>query len=246
MMGTIITVIILIMIIGALITYWPIVLAVTAIGVIIGIVIKLKKRSGHEKYIKDYYSTDNSSNIHSSYDFKKTDKDIDDLDGVEFEKYISRLLWMKGYTFVQTTKASGDYGIDIIATKGNQKYGIQCKRYSGTVGNHAVMEAYTGAAYYQCDVAVVCTSNYFTNAAKEQASKVGVQLWDRDEIEYMIKNANGEYTKREKHDEAANGEKPAVVIDCPQCGKKFRVYAEKGSMLEMKCPHCSYKFIERV
>lgn len=234
------------MIIGALITYWPIVLAVTAIGVIIVIVIKLKKRSGHEKYIKDYYSTDNSSNIHSSYDFKKTDKDIDDLDGVEFEKYISRLLWMNGYTFVQTTKASGDYGIDIIATKGNQKYGIQCKRYSGTVGNHAVMEAYTGAAYYQCDVAVVCTSNYFTNAAKEQASKVGVQLWDRDEIEYMIKNANGEYTKREKHDEAANGEKPAVIIDCPQCGKKFRVYAEKGSMLEMKCPHCSYKFIERV
>ena len=65
-------------------------------------------------------------------------------------------------------------------------YGIQCKRYGGKVGNHAVQEALSGASYYHCMVAVVLTNNYFTPAAIETAQKTNVLLWDRDKLKILL------------------------------------------------------------
>ena len=88
------------------------------------------------------------------------------MDGHEYEYACAQYLKRNGFTKVQVTKASGDQGIDIIATK-EKKYGIQCKYYSGAVGNKAVQEAYAGSKFYGCDVAVVMTNNTFTKSAKE-------------------------------------------------------------------------------
>lgn len=84
------------------------------------------------------------------------------------------------------TSTSGDYGIDILAEKDDITYGIQCKRYGGKVGNHAVQEALSGASYYHCMVAVVLTNNYFTPAAIETAQKTNVLLWDRDKLKILL------------------------------------------------------------
>ena len=88
------------------------------------------------------------------------------MDGHEYEYACAQYLKRNEFTKVQVTKASGDQGIDIIATKG-KNYGIQCKYYSGAVGNKAVQEAYAGSKFYGCDVAVVMTNNTFTKSAKE-------------------------------------------------------------------------------
>ena len=69
------------------------------------------------------------------------------MDGHEYEYACAQYLKRNGFTKVQVTKASGDQGIDIIATK-EKKYGIQCKYYSGAVGNKAVQEAYAGSKFY--------------------------------------------------------------------------------------------------
>ena len=45
------------------------------------------------------------------------------MDGHEYEYACAQYLKRNGFTKVQVTKASGDQGIDIIATKG-KKYGI--------------------------------------------------------------------------------------------------------------------------
>lgn len=71
------------------------------------------------------------------------------MDGHEYEYACAQYLKRNGFINVQVTKASGDQGIDIIATKG-KKYGIQCKYYSAAVGNKAVQEAYAGANFYGC------------------------------------------------------------------------------------------------
>ncbi len=42
--------------------------------------------------------------------------DIDNMNGLEFEVYIARLLRHMGYK-VENIKASGDFGVDIIAKK---------------------------------------------------------------------------------------------------------------------------------
>lgn len=103
----------------------------------------------------------------------------DNMDGLEFEQEVARIVKRKGFKKVEVTKASHDYGVDIIAVKAGKRYAIQCKRYSSPVGISAIQEVYAGKEYYHCDIAVVITNNTFTSNAKELANKLGVVLWDK-------------------------------------------------------------------
>lgn len=114
---------------------------------------------------------------------------IDAMDGHTFESYCADLLRKNGFYNVSVTQASGDFGIDVLAEKDNVTYAIQCKCYSGSVGNHAVQEAFSGARYYHRMVAVVMTNSRFTHAAVETAKQINVLLWDRDKILEMEKNS---------------------------------------------------------
>lgn len=105
-----------------------------------------------------------------------------DMNGIEFEHYCAELLLQNGFSKADVTQASGDYGIDIRAEKGGITYGIQCKYYTDKVGNHAVQEAYSGAQFYHCMVAVVMTNCSFTQHAKETAAANNVLLWDKNKI----------------------------------------------------------------
>lgn len=113
---------------------------------------------------------------------------IDELSGVEFEHCIAELVKRNGYSNVQTTKATGDFGIDIICSKNGIKHGIQCKRYAKKVGVKAVQEAIAGKQYYRLDSVIVATNTYFTPSAIEMARKGGVILWNRDYIIRMLKS----------------------------------------------------------
>lgn len=108
--------------------------------------------------------------------------------GIEFEKLTVKLLLANGFNKARTTQGSGDYGIDVIAEKDGVTYAIQCKCYSGSVGNKAVQEAFSGKAYYNCMVAVVFTNNHYTAAAIETARVTNVMLWDREKLIEFLKN----------------------------------------------------------
>lgn len=103
--------------------------------------------------------------------------------GHAFEYYCKDILEIRGFYDIEVTSYSGDYGIDIIGYYNNELYGIQCKYYESKVSNHAVEEAYSGGHYYGCTKCVVMTNNTFTDAAKEQASKLGVMLLDKKYFE---------------------------------------------------------------
>ena len=119
--------------------------------------------------------------------YAKDITDYDLMDGNEFEYAIADLLEKYGYSFVNVTRASGDDGLDIIASKNGQRVGFQCKCFSSPVGNHAVQEAFTGKTMYGCDQAVVVTNNFFTPAAIKTAQATGVQLWDRNKLDDIWK-----------------------------------------------------------
>lgn len=108
------------------------------------------------------------------------------LDGYEFEKFCCDLLEKNGYTDVTQTQLSGDNGIDILANKDGIKYAIQCKCYTGKLGNKAVQEAYTGLKMYNCDIGVVMTNSYFTESAINTAEQTRIRLWDRDYLTGML------------------------------------------------------------
>ena len=139
-------------------------------------------RAKVEKVVENLNQKERLNNlINGTNKIGYTINDVDVMSGEDFEKVVLSVLEKIGYK-CELTKKTADQGIDIIATKGIYKIGVQCKRYSESVGNHAIMEAYAGAKFYKCSQAMVITNNYFSTNAKELAKENNVILWDRDEL----------------------------------------------------------------
>lgn len=105
--------------------------------------------------------------------------DVDNMDGWSFEYYTAKLLRKNGFSNVIVTSGSGDFGVDITATKDKQKWAFQCKNYQSNLGVQPIQEVYSGAAKYGATKAVVVTNSYFTSHAQQFAKSLNVQLWDR-------------------------------------------------------------------
>lgn len=112
-------------------------------------------------------------------------REIDLMEGHEFEQYCANLLEEHGFQEVEVTRGSGDYGVDVLAQREGVTYAFQCKRYDGPVGVHAIQEVYAGRDYYECMVGAVMTNQYFTAPAVEMAQKLKILLWDRDYLETL-------------------------------------------------------------
>ncbi len=110
---------------------------------------------------------------------------IDEMEGLEFEKYCADVLQYNGFHHVRVTNASGDYGADILAERDGITYAVQCKCYDHPVGISAVQEIYAGRDYYDCMVGVVMTNQYFTGPAINMAEKLNIMLWDREDVDRM-------------------------------------------------------------
>lgn len=117
---------------------------------------------------------------------------IDKMDGRTFEQWCAKLLQKSGFINVEVTRASGDQGVDVLATLDGVKYAVQCKCYSSDLGNKPVQEVYAGRAIYDCQVGSVMTNRYFTSGAKELAEATGVFLWDREWITSLLEELDSE------------------------------------------------------
>lgn len=107
--------------------------------------------------------------------------DIDSLDPIAFEHHCAELLRNDGWD-ARVTQASGDQGIDVIATRGNVKAVFQCKKYAQPVGNGAVQEIVAGKQFEQADIAAVVSNATFTPSAKQLAGTTGVHLLHYSEL----------------------------------------------------------------
>jgi restriction system protein len=113
-------------------------------------------------------------------------RDIDSMDGIQFEYYLKELYRSRGYG-AEVTNASGDYGADLLLNKDGKKIVVQAKRYSKDVGIKAVQEVIGAKSYYKADEAWVVSNSHFTRAAKELAQKGTVLLVDREMlIDYIL------------------------------------------------------------
>lgn len=113
-------------------------------------------------------------------------KEMDQMEGHEFEYFCASLLESQGFLEVEVTKGSGDFGVDILAEKDGVTYAVQCKCYNAPIGVKAIQEIYGGRDYYDRMVGVVMTNQYFTSPAVEAAKKLKILLWDRGYLESMM------------------------------------------------------------
>lgn len=107
------------------------------------------------------------------------------MSGLEFEKYIRFLLIDHGYRDVRLTEKN-DLGIDIIAKKDADTWGIQVKRYGKPVRLEAVRQVVTALRYYNCNKAMVVTNSTYTRQAKEIANSIDCLLIDREQLIELI------------------------------------------------------------
>lgn len=107
------------------------------------------------------------------------------LRGIDFEQFLVQVFQLHGFA-VQTTKVSGDQGIDLVASCLHIKLGIQAKGYVSSVGNDAVQQAHAGKTHYRCTHSVVITNSVFTKSARELAQSVECYLIDENSMPDLI------------------------------------------------------------
>ena len=121
--------------------------------------------------------------------YKRIDKNIclcDAMNGIEFERYLKHIFEKNGYR-ASVTRASHDYGADLILYYDRDKIVVQAKRYNSKIGIKAVQEVIGAMSYYKADKGIVVTNNYFTQQAKELSHSAGIKLIDRDGLIELTK-----------------------------------------------------------
>lgn len=98
-----------------------------------------------------------------------------DLTPENFESWCASVIRSHGWN-ATVTKTSGDQGADVVADKSGVRIVLQCKLYSGSVGNKAVQEAFAAQRHYAVHRSAVVTNADFTKSARELASTTGVLL----------------------------------------------------------------------
>lgn len=116
-------------------------------------------------------------------------KDVDKLNGVEFEDLVEKLISKMGF-ITERTKRSFDGGIDIIAINEQPmfdgKYIIQCKRYSGSIGEPILRDLYGVVSSEHANKGILITNSYFTKTAKEFAKNKPIELIDGKKLTNML------------------------------------------------------------
>jgi restriction system protein len=110
---------------------------------------------------------------------------IDAMTGVEFEDYVAARFRRAGWQ-VDFTKATGDYGVDLIAVKDGTSVAVQCKRYGNSGGVGAVQQVVSGARHHDCTKSIVVSNQEFTAAAKQLAYTHGCQLIGRTTLQSWV------------------------------------------------------------
>ena len=115
--------------------------------------------------------------------------DINSLSGIEFEKVCQQLVEKMGFE-TETTKASGDGGIDLIAYNHQPllsgKYIIQCKRYSGSVGEPIIRDLYGVITAERANKGILITTGYFTKSAIAFAEDKPIELIAGKEVQELL------------------------------------------------------------
>ncbi len=121
------------------------------------------------------------------YDQRGALRDLEQMDPLDFERYVGHLFELEGYR-VEYTPRSGDEGVDLILRRSERgRQGsigelalVQCKRYAAqhSVGSPelqqfsgAMRRAFAYEGYF-------VTTSFFTPAAQAWAKKEGIHLID--------------------------------------------------------------------
>ncbi len=155
------------------------------------------KQEEQRNWLNQYYQSlrekeEDFVKLHLSIDPGTELSRVDKMTGVQFEKWCGNFFSVAGYSDVQFTKTTGDFGADLICIQSGEKAVVQCKCFQSALGLKPIQEVIGAIGYYKANKGIVVTNNYFTPSAKQLALETGIQLMDRD---YLIKKI-GEFKEK--------------------------------------------------
>lgn len=163
-------------------------------------------------------------------------KSADVLDGMswhEFELVVGEAFRLQGYRVAELGGSGPDGGIDLVLTKGSEKFLVQCKQWKAfKVSVTVVRELYGVMAAKGAAGGFVVTSGRFTEDATAFASGRNIKLVDGPQLHGLIRqaqNARGaNVAPRRNIDSAAPVLAPratpqpvsiqSATPPCPSCG----------------------------
>ncbi len=152
------------------------------------------------------------------------------LDGMtwqQFERLVGEGFRMQGYRVSEIGGGGADGGVDIVLTKGTEKFLVQCKQWRAMkVGVQIVRELYGVMAARGATGGFVVTSGSFTDEAAAFARGRHIELMDGPRLHALLREVQQPPARTEAN--SARDSKPAsqparvvadVPPDCPNCGR---------------------------
>lgn len=137
----------------------------------------------------------------------------------EFEMLVGEAYRRQGYSVYETSPGP-DGGVDLVMTKGGEKYLVQCKHWRAfKVGVPVVRELYGAMAARGAAGAMVVTSGTFTGEAKAFAQGRNITLVDGRALNKLIQSAREPLPQGRGVEPVPVAEPPMVLAPvCPKCG----------------------------
>jgi len=164
-------------------------------------------------------------------------KGADALDGMswrEFEVLVGEAFRLQGFRVLETGGGGPDGGVDLVLTKGSEKFLVQCKQWKAyKVGVEVVRELFGVMAARGAIGGFVVTSGTFSGDAQEFAQGRNVKLVDGARLFGLIRQAKASLST--PPEPAFSGTRPqpkwtpAPEPACPLCGAEMvKRTAKKG------------------
>ncbi len=113
--------------------------------------------------------------------------EVRSMDGIEFEHWVADLFTRAGFQ-VQVTKASGDHGVDLFASRAGCLIAVQCKRWEGPIGEPVVRDLYGSMTSAKAEAGCIVTTGFFTAQAQQFAAGKRVYLIPLDVLLTVAKS----------------------------------------------------------
>ena len=113
-----------------------------------------------------------------------------DISWREMEELTGELFRRKGY-YVEVTKSSNDYGIDVWAAKDEMIIGIQVKKWQSDVGFDDVAKTLGSNMSKANKYIVISTTSFFTAQAlkHQRVHSTIIELWDTNRFKNELRDS---------------------------------------------------------
>lgn len=134
----------------------------------------------------------------------------------DFEKLVAEAFRQNGFHVVEQGGSSPDGGVDLVLTKAQERYLVQCKHWRNEQVGVKVVRELNGVITAQgARGGFVVTATRFTREAREFAQKTQIELLDGDALEKLI-GADSHTTSSASASELQVPRQSPPA--CPRCG----------------------------